>query len=251
MRLDVNQGVGGAILTGHKKALELGGDISVVMAGDAQMDPHYLPSLLDPIIEEGYDFTKGNRFLFKDSLKGMPEIRIFGNVVLTFLTKFSSGYWNIFDPQNGYTAINRDSLELLDLDGISKGFPFENDLLINLNIFNRRVKDVSIPARYGDEQSYIKLHRVIPAMLWTLFKGYLHRVNQKYVLRGFSPIALFLLFGTILFLWGLIFGIVVAIMTIGPPMASTGTVMLSILPLLVGFQLLLAAVVLDIVETPK
>lgn len=116
---EINQGVGNAIISGHKKALELGVNISVVMAGDGQMDPKYLPDLLDPIIEEGYHYTKGNRFFKRGSLRKMPRLRIFGNIVLTFLTKLSSGYWHIFDPQNGYTAIRCDVLKKLDLDSIS------------------------------------------------------------------------------------------------------------------------------------
>jgi glycosyltransferase involved in cell wall biosynthesis len=246
-----NQGVGGAIITGHRKMLEMGDDISVVMAGDAQMDPAYLPKLLDPIVEEGYWFTKGNRFLEHDSTAGMPGYRVFGNIVLTFMTKCASGYWDIFDPQNGYTAITRHALEILDLNSIERGYSFENDLLINLNIFNVRVKDVSIPARYGDEQSHIKLHKVIPHLLLALTRGYFRRINQKYVLRSFSPIAIFLLAGSLLFIWGLVFGIIVVFATLGPATASTGTVMLAVLPLLVGFELLLQAIVLDINQTPR
>lgn len=251
IRHEKNQGVGGAIMTGHAKMLEIGDDISVVMAGDAQMDPAYLPALLDPIIESGYDFAKGNRFLTKDSLKGMPAYRVFGNIVLTFMTKFASGYWHIFDPQNGYTAISSRAIKLLDFSKIHKRYPFENDLLTNLNIYNVRVRDVSIPALYGDEQSHIKLHKVIPSLILALVSGYFRRITQKYVLRSFSPVALFLLAGSLLFMWGLLFGLFVVISTIGPPVASTGTVMLSVLPLLVGFELLLQAIVLDINESPR
>jgi glycosyltransferase involved in cell wall biosynthesis len=248
---DKNQGVGGAIMTGHMKMLELGDDIAVVMAGDAQMDPAYLPALLDPIIEEGYGFTKGNRFLTKDSLTGMPVYRVFGNIVLTFMTKFASGYWHIFDPQNGYTAISAGALHLLDFNKIHKRYPFENDLLINLNIFNIRVKDVSIPALYGDEQSHIKLHKVIPSLIVALVRGYNRRITQKYVLRSFSPVALFLLAGSTLFTWGAGFGLYELVKHWGRAPAATGIVMLSVLPLLVGFELLLQAIVLDINESPR
>lgn len=251
IRHEKNQGVGGAIMTGHAKMLELGDDISVVMAGDAQMDPSYLPALLDPIIEEGYDFAKGNRFLGKDSLKGMPAYRVFGNIVLTFMTKFASGYWHIFDPQNGYTAISARALQLIDFSKIHKRYPFENDLLINLNIFNIRVKDVSIPALYGEEQSHIKLHKVIPSLLVALIRGYYRRVTQKYVLRSFSPVALFLLAGSVLFTWGVVFGLYEVIHHWGRSPAATGIVMMAVLPLLVGFELLLQAIVLDINESPR
>lgn len=251
IRHEKNQGVGGAIMTGHKKMLELGDDISVVMAGDAQMDPKYLPALLDPIIDEKYGFSKGNRFLAKDSLRGMPVHRIFGNVVLTFLTKFASGYWHVFDPQNGYTAITREALESLDFDRISRRFPFENDLLINLNIFDVRIKDVQIPAVYGKEKSHIRLGTVVPSLLCVLVKGYLRRITQKYVLRSFSPVALFLAAGSVLFVWGIGFGLYEIIVHWGKEPAATGIVMLAVLPFLMGFELLLQAIVLDINESPK
>lgn len=246
-----NQGVGGAIISGHKKGLELNADINVIIAGDAQMDPRYLPLLLDSIIEENYAYVKGNRFLHPGYLKGMPKIRIFGNVVLTFLNKLASGYWNIFDPQNGYTAIKNEVFNDINLDHLHKRYAFENDMLINLNIENCRVKDVSIPAIYGEEKSHIKMVNILFTFPLFFIRGFLHRIYQKYILRSFHPIALFLIFGTILFLWGFIFGIYVIISTIGPPVASTGTVMLSLLPLLVGFELILQAIVLDIQETPK
>ncbi len=246
-----NQGVGGAILAGHKKAVEYGSDISVVMAGDGQMDPKYLPDLLNPIIEEGYHYTKGNRFLNSGALIGMSGIRIFGNIILTFLTKVSSGYWHIFDPQNGYTAINCIILKELDLDNIAKRYEFENDMLINLNIGNYRVKDVFIPARYNDEQSKIKLHFFIGRTSLLLFKGFIRRILIKYILRDLHPIALFLSSGFFFLFIGLIIGLHIAYSSIGPSSATAGTIMLSILPLFFGFQLVLIALVLDILETPR
>jgi len=248
---EVNQGVGGAIISGHKKALEYGADISVVMAGDGQMDPQYLPDLLDPLINEGYDYTKGNRFLKRGALSGMPKHRIFGNIVLTFLTKLASGYWHIFDPQNGYTAIRCDVLRELDLDNIAKRYEFENDMLINLNIGNYRVKDVFIPARYKGEESKIKLRFFILRTSFLLFKGFNRRIFVKYVLRDFHPIALLLFSGSLLFFVGIIIGLYIAYSSIGPSTASAGTIMLSVMPLLLGFQLLLGALILDIIETPK
>lgn len=245
-----NQGVGGAIITGHKKAIELT-DISVVMAGDGQMDPQYLPNLLDVIIDEDYDYAKGNRFLAKDSLKGMPKLRILGNTILTFLTKLTSGYWSIFDPQDGYTAIKTNVLKQLDLDDISKRYEFENDMLVHLNINNFRVKDVSIPASYGSEKSKIKLYSFIPRITFFLARRFCKRVMEKYVLRDFHPIALLLISGLMLFVWGILFGFYVLFTSLGPPSASTGTVMLSVLPFLIGSQLLIAAFVLDIMETPR
>lgn len=245
-----NLGVGGAIVTGHRRGLELGCDISAVMAGDAQMDPCYLSSLLDPITDHGYGFAKANRFFSIDSFRGMPRQRVFGNVVLSFLTKLASGYWHLFDPQNGYTAISRQALERLDLDKLTATYEFENDLLINLNILNIRALDVPIPAVYGEESSGIKLRCVIPAISRLLVVGFFRRLVLKYVVRSFSPVALFFFTGLALIAWSVAFGLWVLVQTLGPDAASTGTVILSVVPFVVGMQLLISAIVLDIQETP-
>lgn len=248
----VNQGVGGAIITGHKRALELGADVNVVMAGDGQMDVDYLPALLDPIVESGYGFAKANRLFSTSSFAGMPKHRIFGNVVLTFLTKISSGYWNLVDPQNGYTAVSREALALVPLDRVSKRYEFENDLLIWLNIANVRAVDVPIPAIYGSEVSGIKLHKVVPRLIGTLNAGFWRRFWLKYVLWSFSPIALLALLGVPLFLFGFITGVWATIVSISAPASvSTGTWLLAVAPTLVGIQFLLQAFILDIEATPK
>jgi glycosyltransferase involved in cell wall biosynthesis len=186
LRHEENLGVGGAILSGHRLALRLGGDIDVVMAGDAQMDPDYLPALLDPIVHSGFGFTKANRFYSRSSFRGMPAVRVFGNVVLSYLTKISSGYWHLFDPQNGYTAIRHDQLLRLDLDDIAIGYEFENDLLINLSILRVRACDVPVPAVYGDEISGIRLERVVPRMVRLLVRGFVKRIWRMYVLPRFA-----------------------------------------------------------------
>lgn len=249
IRHEKNTGTGGAILDGHRKMLELGDDISVVMAGDAQMDPEYMPELLDPIVEEHIDFSKANRFFSMDSFEGMPRHRIFGNIILSFLTKLASGYWNVFDSQNGYTAITRRTIERLPLDRIAIGYQFENDLLIHLNILRARVRDVPVPAIYGSEVSGIKLRRFIPDTTRLLIFGFWRRMFWKYVLWSFSPIALFLFTGIALLLWGIGFGIWVLFQTLGEPVATTGTVMLSLVPFMIGVQLLIYALVLDIQES--
>ena len=247
-----NQGVGGAMLVGYQRALELNSGIVVKMDADGQMDPAYLSSLLDAIIEQGYDYAKGNRFLAGESLAQMPTHRLLGNVALTFLTKLASGYWHIFDPQNGYTAIKVGALKVLDLNMIHKRFFFENDMLVHLNYFGFRVKDVAMPAQYGDEHSHLNLFGIGVTFPILLLRRFVRRIYQKYVLRDFSPIALFLFLGVLLFGWGAGFGIYLWIRAIvtGVP-TPTGTIMLSLLPLIFGFQLLLQAIVLDIQETPK
>jgi len=247
-----NLGVGGATVLGYRKALELKSDIVVKMDGDGQMSPDHLPSLLNAVTEGGYDYAKGNRFLHGDALADMPRSRLLGNIALTFLTKLASGYWHIFDPQNGYTAIKAGTLSALDLDRVHPRFFFENDMLVNLNLHGARVKDVAMPARYGAEQSDMKLARICFTFPWLLARRFWHRVYQKYVLRDFSPIALFLFSGLLLFFGGLLYGAVLwahSVIT-GRP-TPIGTITLGLLPIVIGFQLVLQAIVLDIQESPK
>ena len=251
-RHEVNLGVGGAIVTGHRLALEHGADVSVVMAGDGQMDPDYLPALLDPIADDGYGFAKANRLYSSQSFAGMPAYRVFGNIVLTFMTKVSSGYWDMMDPQNGYTAISRSALERLPLDRLAERYDFENDVLIWLNILNVRVIDVPIPAVYGNEVSSIRLHKVVPRLLATLFRGFWRRFWFKYVLWSFSPIALLAFVGLPLLILGVVTGVwAVAYSAGGSGPISTGTWLLAVAPSLVGIQLLLQAFVLDIQSSPR
>jgi glycosyltransferase involved in cell wall biosynthesis len=247
-----NSGVGGATVVGYKKGQQLEGDILVKMDGDGQMLPEYLNQLLDAIIDGGYDYAKGNRFLLPEYLPQMPPQRLLGNVALTFMTKCATGYWNVFDPQNGYTAIKGTALARVDLNKIHKRFFFENDMLWQLGLWDARVKDVAIPAKYGAEVSSLSPLRIIMTFPQLLLKRWLSRVWHKYVLIDFSAIALFLLLGFMMFAWGFVFGAFLWIRSAitGDP-SSTGSVMLCVLPLILGFQLLLQAIVLDIARTPK
>jgi glycosyltransferase involved in cell wall biosynthesis len=176
-----NQGLGASIVSGHRKAMELGAEISVVMAGDAQMDPKYLPDLLKAVIEEGYDYAKGNRLLVPGHARGMPRIRFLGNMLLSLLNKVCSGYWDISDPQNGYTAIRTKVLKELDLDNIARGYQFENDMLVNLNMINANVKDVPIPANYDGQPSKIKMHKFLLETSFFLIQRFFHRICKKYI----------------------------------------------------------------------
>ncbi|GAB1644512.1 glycosyltransferase family 2 protein [Krasilnikovia sp. MM14-A1259] len=250
IRHEVNLGVGGAIGGGHRQALQLGCDVSVVMAGDNQMDPAHLPALLTPIADGQALFTKANRFYSRDSYKGMPMHRIIGNVVLSFMTKLASGYWHLFDPQNGYTAIHRTALERLNLDGIARDYSFENDLLINLNILRIPACDVPIPAVYGEEESTMRMRRVIPSLISQLTRGLCRRILLKYVVQSFSPIALLLMTGIGLLAIGGVAAAWVFAHTIGAPVASAGSVLLAALPTLTGLHFLVAALTLDIQESP-
>jgi glycosyltransferase involved in cell wall biosynthesis len=248
---ETNQGLGATLVHAHREAMRVEADISVVMAGDAQMDPYYLPALLDPIVGDGYDFTKGNRFFASGSWEGMPKHRIFGNVVLTFLTKLATGYWDIFDPQNGYTAIARRAQLAIAWDEIARDYSFENDVLAHLVLNDARVKDGKIPAVYGGEVSDIKLGSVIPSLLRTLRRAFWRRIFRKYVVASFSPVVLFGMFGVLLETWALLFGIWVVVQKIGGTSPTTATVMLVVIPLMMGFELLLAGLVLDIVNAPR
>lgn len=246
--LPENQGVGGAILAGHVRALEAEADVAVVMAGDGQMDPAYLTALLDPIADGHAQFVKANRFYEYGSFDGMPKHRVFGNIVLSFFTKAASGYWGLFDPQNGYTAIHRTALERLPLDRLARRYDFENDLLIHLNILGVPARDVPVPARYGEEVSGMRLGRVAPALLLRLWRGFWHRIWRKYVLQSFSPVALLLFSGLAMLLFGLAVGVFIVMNTLGPPQASAGTVLMCVGPLLSGLHLLIFSMFLDIQE---
>ena len=252
IRHERNQGKGSAVVDGYRKAIHQGRDIVVMMDGDNQMPSDHLPSLLDPLVEGGYDAAKGNRFLAASgTLDEMPKYRLLGNILLTLATKIASGYWSIFDSQNGFWAVTAASLAKLDDFHIARRYDLENSLLIHLNILGARVADVPVPARYGNEISGIRLWRVTPRILLTLFTGFWRRVLLRYVLYNFHPIALLLFSGLALTIWGVGFGIWVTIGSLGPEAATSGTVMLAVLPFLMGFQLLLAALVLDILSEPK
>jgi glycosyltransferase involved in cell wall biosynthesis len=251
IRHEVNKGVGGAIITGHRKAIELGSDVNVIMAGDAQMDPSFLPALLDRVTSEGYGFAKANRFFSPESFSGMPKYRVFGNIILSFMTKLASGYWNLFDPQNGYTAVRTEVLKRVPLQHVAQRYSFENDLLIHLNILQVPAVDVPIPAVYGEEVSSIRLSRVVPELLSLLTRGFWRRIWYRYVLWSFSPIALLLVMGLALFFFGLGVAIWVCFQIAASVVATAATVMLAALPLMIGTQMLISALQLDIQASPS
>jgi glycosyltransferase involved in cell wall biosynthesis len=250
IRHEVNQGVGGAIITGHERAMELGADVNVIMAGDAQMDPAYLPALLEQVTDGGYGFAKANRFFSPESFDGMPRYRVLGNIGLSFMTKLASGYWHLFDPQNGYTAIRTSVLQRLPLKNVAKRYSFENDLLIHLNILQVPAVDVPIPAVYGDEVSSIKLSKVVPELVNLLGRGFWRRIWYRYVLWSFSPIALLLVLGIVLFGFGLAVSVWLAFLSLNSVIATAATVMLAALPLMLGVQMLISALQLDIQASP-
>jgi glycosyltransferase involved in cell wall biosynthesis len=190
----VNQGVGGTIVTGYKQARGMAMDVTVVMAGDAQMDPKDLDHIVEPIAMGEADYTKGNRLFYGDAWKMIPHYRYLGNSFLSLLTKIASGYWHIADSQSGYTAISLIALRRIKLDKIYKRYGMPNDLLIKLNQHDFRVRDVHIRPVYNvGEKSGIKLTQVIPKISWVLFKGFWQRLFFKYVIRDFHPLIFFYL----------------------------------------------------------
>jgi glycosyltransferase involved in cell wall biosynthesis len=198
IRHEKNSGVGAAIVSGYKRALEDGIDIVAVMAGDNQMDPEQLPHLLDPIVMKRADYTKGNRLLSPEYRRGMSRWRFTGNAILTFLTKIGSGYWQMMDPQNGYTAISKNALERINLDSIYPWYGYCNDLLVRLNVYGFRVFDVVMPAKYGREKSGIRYGRYIVRVSYMLLSDFFWRLKMKYVVLSFHPLVLFYIFGIIL-----------------------------------------------------
>jgi glycosyltransferase involved in cell wall biosynthesis len=196
-----NGGVGAAIISGYKRALEDNIDIVAVMAGDNQMDPNYLPDLLDPIVNGKAEYTKGNRLLNSKFRKGMSAWRTVGNYILNTLNKVASGYWNVSDPQNGYTAISSSALKKLDLDKTYKGYAFENDMLVKLNVHDIIVKSVAVPARYADEKSKIRYPTFIVKTSLYLINALLWRSWKKYVVK-LNPIGIFYILGIFLTIAG-------------------------------------------------
>ena len=201
IRHERNQGVGGAIATGYKQARDDGFDITVVMAGDGQMDPRDFANIVDPVAAGEADYTKGNRLFFGDAWQMIPHYRYLGNSFLSLLTKIASGYWHIADSQSGYTAISQLALRRIDPDKIYKDYGMPNDLLIRLNEHDFPVKDVHIRPVYNiGEKSGIKLLRVIPRISWLLFKGFWRRLFFKYVIKDFHPLVFFYVLSFVLLL---------------------------------------------------
>ncbi len=197
-----NRGVGNAIKTGYLRALEDDIDATAVMGGDGQMDPDLLEDLVKPVVEGVADYTKGNRLLNREYREEMPTFRLFGNSVLTFLTKIVSGYWKMMDPQNGYTCISKEALERVDIEKMYGGYGYCNDLLVRLNARDVRIADVAMPANYGDEESDIQYTSYIRRVSRMLFSDFLWRLRTKYLVLDFHPLALFYIVGAALCVFG-------------------------------------------------
>ncbi|GJI88439.1 glycosyltransferase family 2 protein [Duganella hordei] len=247
-----NQGVGGAVMTGYQAAIADGADIMVKVDGDGQMDPALIPAFIAPIVAGEADYTKGNRFFDLEQIGSMPPMRLFGNAMLSLLTKLSSGYWDLFDPTNGYTAIHRDAARHLPFGKISRRYFFETDMLFRLNTLGAVVHDVPMDAVYGDEVSNLKISKIVTEFMAKHVRNFFKRVFYNYYLRNMSLASIELPLGTLMVVLGTVYGGVhwIDSARAGVP-TPAGTVMLSAMPILMGTQLLLAFLAYDIASVPR
>ena len=248
----VNGGVGSAVVTGYKRALELGAEVVVKLDGDGQMHPEDINKLLIPIQLGEADYTKGNRFDSLDELYNMPKVRIFGNAVLSLWSKLSSGYWSVTDPTNGFTAIHRVALEKIHLSKLSKRFFFESDMLFRLNLAGAVVEDVPLPARYSNEKSNLKISKTLIEFPWKHTRNLFKRVFYRYYLREWSIGSLELPLGLGALIFGLWFGVSSFLSAAGAGRATTaGQATISAITIILGVQLLLSFLSYDIQSEPK
>jgi glycosyltransferase involved in cell wall biosynthesis len=247
-----NLGVGGAVKAGYKKGIEDKCNILVKVDGDGQMDPSLIKGLIQPIVKGEADYVKGNRFYYLGNVRNMPKLRLFGNSALSFVNKMVNGYWNVMDPTNGFTAIHTIALAMLPLHKIDNRYFFESDMLFRLGTIRAVVRDFSIKAVYADENSSLKIGKVLIKFPPKYLIRFLKRLFYIYILRDFNVGSLQILSGSVLVLFSFIFGITKWIESIqtGIP-ASPGTVMVAALPFFLGFQLLLSALYYDIQNTPS
>jgi glycosyltransferase involved in cell wall biosynthesis len=246
IRHERNQGVGAAIVTGYRSALNEGMDVSAVMAADGQMDPSDLEALAGAVGRGEVDYAKANRLVTGQAWNLIPRSRYLGNAILSLLTKIASGYWHIADSQSGYTAISRGTLEQLDLGRLYRRYGFPNDMLVSLNVWNARVRDFpSRPIYNVGERSGIRLARVVPAISWLLLRRFFWRLGEKYVIRDFHPLVFFYALGILLTSLGLVLGVVETVLRIAGNDLTPASVILVALLLISGSQFMLFAMWFD------
>ena len=243
---DRNEGVGAAIVSGYRRAVAEGIDVACVMAADGQMDPADLETIAGAVARGEVEYAKANRLFTGQAWELMPRHRYLGNAVLSMLTKIASGYWHVADSQSGYTAISRAQLKRLDLDRIYPRYGFPNDMLVHLNVWNARVRDIPSRPIYGHgERSGIKLWRVVPSIAWLLLKGFFWRLREKYVIRDFHPLVFFYVLGILLTVAGLVLGAVETVLRLRGNELTTPTMILVALLLISGSQFTLFAMWFD------
>lgn len=249
---DVNMGVGGAVVTGYRRALEMGASVVVKVDGDGQMDTSRIPELVAPILDDFADYTKGNRFFEIDGLSAMPAIRLIGNSSLSLLSKLVSGYWDVMDPTNGYTAIRSAALARLPLGKLDHRYYFESDMLFRLGLIRAVVIDVPMPAIYGVEVSSLSVPRVMMRFPILSMQRFFKRIVYTYFLRDFHAASVEIVLGLLLLSFGIYTGLSFWFTAIEQRVfTSSGSVMLSALPIILGFQLLLSALNFDIQNVPR
>ena len=251
LRHDANRGVGAAVKTGWMEALARGADIIVKLDGDGQMDGRDIDTLIAPLVQGWADFAKGNRFVHQAALRAMPHARLAGNAMLSLGVKAVSGYWNVLDPTNGFVAIRADVLRQLDLSWLADRYFFETSLLVELNIERARVADVALPARYGGALSSLSVRHSLVTFPFRLLGAMCRRFYWRYLIQDFGVVSLGTLLGMPLVVFGVAFGAwhwVQSVRT-GVP-ATAGTVFVAALPIILGVQLLLVALVLDVLASP-
>jgi glycosyltransferase involved in cell wall biosynthesis len=246
LRRERNGGVGAAIASGYRQALEQEIDVTCVMAGDNQMDPSELRELVDPVARGEVEYAKANRLVSGEAWNVIPRTRYLGNAVLSLLTKIASGYWHVADSQAGYTAIALTALRRLELDELYPRYGFPNDMLVHLNVQNARVRDVpSRPIYDVGERSGIKLRSVVPRISWLLLKGFWWRMGQKYVIRDFHPLVFFYAFGGLMLAVGFVLGLVEFLLRIAGNAITPATIVLVAVLLIAGLQMTLFAMWFD------
>jgi len=252
IRHETNQGVGGAVISGYKAALENGAQVIVKVDGDGQMDTSLIAEIVNPILYGEADYVKGNRFESIESVREMPFVRLVGNAGLTFLTKISSGYWDVADPTNGFTALSASVAKLINFDKLARRYFFESDMLFRLNVAQAVVLDLPIPARYGSEKSNLSVIKSFISFPFLHLRNFAKRIFYSYYLREMSVASFELPIGLVLLAFGTYMGVtgLAVSQSTGNP-ATTGTVMLAVLPLLLGIQLVLAFINFDINSTPR
>lgn len=251
IRHEKNQGVGGAVMTGYRAAIADDMTVIVKVDGDGQMDPRLIPSFIHPILAGEADYTKGNRFFDLEQIGAMPPMRLFGNAVLSFMTKLSSGYWDLFDPTNGFTAIHAEVARRLPFAKISQRYFFETDVLFRLNTLRAVVVDVPMDASYGDEVSNLKISKVVTEFLVKHIRNFSKRIFYNYYLRNMSVASIELPLGMLMLALGAGYGLWHWILSARAGVATApGTVMLAALPVLMGVQLILAFLSHDVQSVP-
>jgi glycosyltransferase involved in cell wall biosynthesis len=246
VRHEHNRGVGAAIVTGYRRAIAAADDVVCVMAADNQMDPGDLERIALPVARGEVDYAKANRLVSGEAWQVMPRSRYLGGAVLSFLTKIASGYWHVADSQSGFTAASRQILADVDLDRVYPRYGFPNDMLVHLNVWNARVRDIPSRPVYGvGERSGISIPHVVPRISWLLVKGFFWRMREKYVIRDFHPLVLFYALGLVMTVCGLGLGIAEVVLRILGNAVSVGTVVLVALLLIFGSQFSLFAMWFD------